>query len=60
MKPETLKRLTVELRTLNDLSLDQFFIAVLEELRRRNPKHKRLPNLKGFWETKDCDPIPGH
>jgi len=59
MKPETLKRLRVELRTISNDSLDQFFIAVLEEIRTRNTKRKRLLKTNGFWQTKDCNPIPG-
>ena len=59
MNAKTLKRLNIEIKTLSDLSLDQFFIAVLDEFRRRNPKYKRLPRSpEGPWK-KDCEPIRG-
>jgi len=59
MKPETLKRLNIEIKTVSDFSLDQFFIAVLDEIRRRNPKYNRLPRSpEGPWK-KDCEPIRG-
>jgi len=59
MKPETLKRLKVEIKTIPDDSLTQFFTVVLEEVRRRNHNKKHPPKHQGFWETADCKPIRG-
>jgi len=59
VKPETLKRLKTELKTIPDLSLTQFFMAVLEEVRRRNHSEKPPKKHQGFWVTKDCAPSRG-
>ena len=60
MKDTTLKTLKTELRTIDARSLDQFFIAVLEEIRRRNPKRRRPLKSPRRVELKDCEPIRGY
>jgi hypothetical protein len=59
MKPETLRTLQIELRTIPDSSLDEFFIAVLSEIRRRKPNRNRLQKPHESPWRKDCEPIRG-
>ena len=60
MKPETLERLKVEIKTIPDKSLCQFFIVLLNELQRRRQAHTHHNKHPAINDGKDCNPIRGY
>ena len=60
MKPETLERLKIEIKTIPDKSLSQFFIVVLNEIQRRKTNIKKPQGQAKESRWKDCSPIRGY
>ena len=59
MKPETLQRLKVEIKTVSADSLTQFLRVILDEIQSRKRKRKQLQRSPESPWKKDCEPIRG-